>query len=218
MTSLYHALNITTLATWLSVAGFGVVGVVVPEWRSHPKILAVDAAPTNDEDFTLGDTRVAETAASSEESSSPEVIDSPATPPESPTLADHPPLPNVPIFSGLAAKAPAVDTSNRTSRPVSKSASTHTDRAATEASNAARFAAGHMPERPYPTEARSRNQTGSVVVEFVAGSDGRVISAKVKTPSPWPLLNEEAIRTVLGWSFPAGEVMTLERRIVFQLN
>jgi TonB family protein len=133
-------------------------------------------------------------------------------------LADHPPLPNVPIFSGLAAKAPAVDTSNRTSRPVSKSASTHTDRAATEASNAARFAAGHMPERPYPTEARSRNQTGSVVVEFVAGSDGRVISAKVKTPSPWPLLNEEAIRTVLGWSFPAGEVMTLERRIVFQLN
>ncbi len=218
MTSLCHALNITTLATWLSVAGFGVVGMVVPEWRASPQVLQVDAAPTNDEDITLGDTRVAENAAISEESSPSEVADTPATPPDSPALADHLPLPDVPSFPSVVAKAPAATASNRPARPVSKSASATSNRTATEASNAARFAAGHMPERPYPAEARYRNQTGSVVVEFVADSDGRVISAKVKKPSPWPLLNEEAVRTVLGWSFPAGGVMTLERRIVFQLN
>ena len=218
MTSLYHALNITTLATWLSVAGFGVVGVVVPEWRVSPQILQVDAAPANDEGFTLGDTRDAETAASSEESRPPEVTDTPAIPPDSPALADHPPLPDIPSFSDVVAKTPTPIASNRQPHPVSKTASASSNRAAAEASNTARFAAGHMPERPYPAEARSRNQTGSVVVEFVVGSNGRVISAKVKTPSPWPLLNEEAVRTVLGWSFPAGGVMTLERRIVFQLN
>lgn len=218
MTSLYHALNITTLATWLSVAGFGVVGVVIPDWQTHPTILAVDTVTADDEGFTLGDTRAAETAASSEESNPPETADTPATPPDSPALTDHPPLPDIPSFPSVVAKPPAPNSSNRQPRPAGKSASAAPGRAASEASNAARFAAGHMPERPYPAAARSRNQTGSVVVEFTVGGNGRVTSATTKTPSPWPLLNEEAVRTVLGWSFPAGGVMTLERRIVFQLN
>ena len=218
MTSLYHALNITTLATWLSVAGFGVVGVVVPEWRPSPKVLAVDAAPTSDVDFTLGDTRVAETAASSVESRSREVTDTPATPPESPTFADHPPLPDIPSFPSVIAKAPSATASNRQPRPPSKSASATSNRSATEASNAARFAAGHMPARIYPAEARRKNQTGTVVVEFTVDPSGRVVSANAKTPLPWPLLNEEAVRTVLHWSFPAGAAMKLQRPIVFQLH
>ena len=34
MSPFLHAVNIGTLALWLSAVGFGVVGVVTPGWRS----------------------------------------------------------------------------------------------------------------------------------------------------------------------------------------
>ncbi|MEI8038378.1 MAG: hypothetical protein WCJ14_08310, partial [Verrucomicrobiota bacterium] len=55
MTSPLHALQIGTLATWLSVAGFGAVGVLVPD-----RPAAIDASPGIPatrllaQDFTLG--------------------------------------------------------------------------------------------------------------------------------------------------------------------
>jgi TonB family protein len=61
-------------------------------------------------------------------------------------------------------------------------------------------------------------QTGTLVVEFTVDATGRVISAYAKSPSPWALLNQEAVRTVRGWKFPPGAVMTLQRPIVFQLR
>jgi outer membrane biosynthesis protein TonB len=44
------------------------------------------------------------------------------------------------------------------------------------------------------------------------------ISAYAKSPSPWPLLNAEAVSTVRSWRFPPGGVMKLQRPIVFQLR
>ena len=213
MTSFIHALNIGTLATWLSVAGFGAVGVMAPQWRSEPKVTPLVQAQSGEDTFTLAGASLAEVAVES----SPSEAQYPA-PPQPPVVTPSAPLPDVPSFPSVVDNAPAPTASNRQPRPAGKSTRSTSNRSTAEASNAARFAAGHMPERPYPAAARSRNQAGSVVVEFVAGSDGRVISARVKTPSPYPLLNEEAVRTVLGWSFPAGSVMTLERCIVFKLN
>jgi protein TonB len=103
-------------------------------------------------------------------------------------------------------------------RAVGKGPNPKVAAASREASNAARYTAGHMPARSYPAEARRQNQTGTVVVEFTVDPSGRVISATAKSPSSWPLLNAEAVRTVLSWSFPAGGVMTLQRPIVFQLR
>ena len=85
-------------------------------------------------------------------------------------------------------------------------------------SDAARLAAGRMPPPSYPPEARRKGQSGTVIVEFTVDASGRVISARAKSPSPWPLLNNEAVRTVRRWKFPPGGVMKLQRPIVFQLR
>ena len=85
-------------------------------------------------------------------------------------------------------------------------------------SNSARLAAGRMPAPTYPAAARRGGQTGTVVVEFTVDTSGRVIAAHASKPSPWPLLNDEAVRTVRRWKFPPGEVMKLQRPIVFQLR
>jgi protein TonB len=75
-----------------------------------------------------------------------------------------------------------------------------------------------MPAPVYPAAARRGGQTGTVLVEFTVDSSGRVISAVAKSPSPWPLLNAEAVRTVRKWRFPPGGIMKLQRPIVFQLR
>ncbi|MEN9974189.1 MAG: hypothetical protein RLZZ282_195, partial [Verrucomicrobiota bacterium] len=55
MTSLVHSLHIGTLATWLSVVGFGSVAIVVPNHSAAP-VPRVDVLETQltSEDFTLG--------------------------------------------------------------------------------------------------------------------------------------------------------------------
>ena len=85
-------------------------------------------------------------------------------------------------------------------------------------SNNARIAAGRMPSPAYPPYSRRNLQQGTVVVEFTVDQNGKVISAYAKKPSPWPLLNQEAVSTVRLWRFPPGGVMTLQRPIVFQIR
>ena len=75
-----------------------------------------------------------------------------------------------------------------------------------------------MPPPVYPAEARRRGQTGTLLVEFTVDAAGRVIAASAVTPSPWPLLNQEAVSAVRRWTFPPGSVMKLQRPIVFQLR
>ncbi len=72
-----------------------------------------------------------------------------------------------------------------------------------------------MPAPSYPAEARRKKQTGTIIVRFAVDSNGRVTAAVAKNPSPWPMLNQEAIRTVLRWKFPPGDFITIERPIVF---
>ncbi len=85
-------------------------------------------------------------------------------------------------------------------------------------SDAKRLAGGRMPPPSYPSAARRGGQTGTVLVEFVVGEDGRVVSAHAKSSSPWPLLNDAAIRCVRTWRFPPGKVTKFVRPIVFKLN
>ena len=75
-----------------------------------------------------------------------------------------------------------------------------------------------MPAPSYPPYSRRNHQEGSIVVEFCVNSSGRVTAAFAKNPSQWPLLNQTAVRTVMSWSFPPGDFITLERTIVFKLN
>lgn len=231
MIALGHPLNIGTLAIWLSVSGFGLVGWLVPSPEPPPR--KVDRVPEliiTNEGFTLGGDPAPEVA-------NPSPLAEPVPvplPPELPEIAEIEPLPPVP---SLPAAAPAADprpsagspAASGASRPSSSSGSGNRNAGASGAgnrsgsgssglSNSARIAAGRMPSPTYPPYSRRNNQQGTVIVEFTVDRNGRVISAYAKKPSPWPLLNQEAVNTVRLWKFPPGGVMTLQRPIVFQLR
>src|ERR1019366_3312343 len=78
---------------------------------------------------------------------------------------------------------------------------------------------GQQPAPEYPREAVLAQQEGVVVVRFVVGKDGRVLSADAVSPSPWPLLNQAAIRAIRDtWQFAPGPVRSYEVSIQFQLR
>lgn len=240
MNPLLHTLNIGTLATWLSVGSFGTVGVLIPAWQAgHLDPLKSEIETLSVEpDISLGDPDSTEPTSSSAAAESHTLAEETLPlPPEIPELSEHSPLPEIPE---LPAPAPA-KTSAANNAPPRKSTATsshnatrpststggNTNRTGVAAngspggsgmSESARLAAGRMPPPVYPSEARRKGQTGTVMVEFVVDSSGRVISAYAKSPTPWPLLNHEAVRAVRRWKFPAGTVMKIQRPIVFQLR
>lgn len=244
MQSIIHSLNIGTLATWLSVAGFGTVGVAVQP-GGHPQRAApaVEETILSDADFRLGDVADPGQPEGSGGGGAPvEAIEMPpetpaVEPPELPELAEFAPLPEIPALPAPAAVARRAESSPRTtaaSQRAGGSSSRSTSGAATSRgggsasasggsgsggmSASARLAAGRMPAPNYPASCRRKGQTGTVVVEFTIDRSGRVISAHAAEPSPWPLLDHEAVRTVRKWKFPPGDIMKLRRPIVFQLR
>jgi TonB family protein len=78
---------------------------------------------------------------------------------------------------------------------------------------------GRQPAPQYPRQALRERQEGSVVVQFSVGENGRVMAAETVDPSPWPLLNEAAVRTVRQqWRFSPGSVRVYEVSIRFEMN
>jgi protein TonB len=265
MQALLHSMNISTLATWLSVGGFGTVAVIVPPWEPGPQVALVEETSIIDDDFTLGDGGDAETT---EEAGGPALSEQPETlpqslpetlptPPELPAMEEFSPLPEIPelpaapapeeemapkpaIKPSPAASSRKVESTPRASTSSSRSSSSTRSGGSTKnngsvngksgntgsagngsgsgMSDATRLSKGRMPSPSYPSESRRKGQTGTVMVEFTVDSSGKVISAYAKSPSPWPLLNNEAVRTVRRWKFPPGGIMKLQRPIVFQLR
>ena len=77
---------------------------------------------------------------------------------------------------------------------------------------------GKQPAPPYPPQARKQGQEGTVVVRLAVGEDGRVLSANAFVPSPWPLLNAAAERTVQErWKFHPGPARIYDVAIRFEL-
>lgn len=239
MTPLLHSLQISTLATWLSVVGFGAVGVAV---RNREPVRTPDSGFLETvwipEDIVLG----GESSPASEEPIEETTESTPAetlpAPPDMPDLAELDPLPEIPEIPPAEATSPPRESPRISRQPTPTANDSPSPRPSARRqassgapsqgnpkpgggsgmSNAARLAAGNMPSPTYPAEARRKGQTGTVLVEFTVDASGRVISAYAKSASPWPLLNEEAVRTVRRWKFPPGGVMKLQRPIVFQLR
>jgi periplasmic protein TonB len=156
--------------------------------------------------------------------------------PEPRPAREKPPLPDRPVVKRSEAPKPAAHANPApASRPAAqpmpasgKPTSTNADRLTGQLaapakkppglSKAARLAAGRMPPPGYPASCRSNRQEGTVIVEFTVNPEGRVTSASAKKNSPWPALDQAAIRAVFGWKFPPGEAMTLSRPITFKLK
>ena len=240
MTRIFYALNIGTLATWLSVAGFGSVGIALH--GGGPRALEEKPRDRFDElqsialteDFDVGDPP---DAAATEAGSAAELPEEALPqPPQMPELAESGALPEIPeLPEPVAAAAPSPPVSKpmpkestrlkpATGRspqgPTTSPGKTGAGGSAgsTGQSDADRLAGGRTPSPSYPAEARSKGQTGTVLVEFVVGADGRVISAYASRPSPWPLLNERAVSAVRRWKFQPGSVAKFTKPIVFKLN
>ncbi len=188
-----HALNIGSLAFWLSVTGFAAVAICVRS--SIPTITFPGGGQATEvgEDFTIGEVTDAPAGETAPPETAPAEGEPLPSPPEIPARATFAPLPQIPI-----SPAPA-------------------GRPASGMSTAARLAAGRTPGPAYPSQSRSEGQSGTVVVQFTVDTDGRVAAASIYSSSTWDLLDHEALRTVKTWVYPPGDVMTLIRPIVFQL-
>lgn len=238
--SLTHSLNIATLATWLSVGAFGAVGI----WLSKPKPfdISIGHQGTDSEssfsEVSLGTPDADGTPESTPTEQSATDLAQPPIMPEQVNLSPLPDLPTPADAPAMSDDKPAAQTPATQARSPQKPSSTpNTANAGGKRSGArglpngnpgstgtgggaesSRLAAGRMPAPIYPAEARRNGQAGKVLIEFTIDTAGRVTSAFPKSPCPWPLLNEEAARTVRRWKFPPGPAMTVQRAIDFQLR
>jgi periplasmic protein TonB len=256
MNPITHLLNICTLALWLSVAGFGTVGMLVSQSPLGKGPTKPKEPPLIKQDFTFSVLPAFEEVAP-ESPAEPELTEPSPEPPPMPEIAMPevlPEIPNIPQPSVARAKPPLPDkpaverkealkpvarakpttAARPAAQPVpasGKPSSTNTNNltgpakaSATPAkkppglSKAARLAAGRMPSPSYPASCRRNRQEGTVVVEFTVNPEGRVTAAFAKKNSPWPELDQAAVRAVFGWKFPPGEAMTLSRPITFKLK
>lgn len=233
MHSLTHALNIGTLATWMSVAAFGSVGVMLGRAVHLPLVAEVAGVELMQTPLELESVDVADSMnKASDQSAAVESIELPAPPEMLPAMQSEA-LPEVPDMPKTEVKkvsemikSPAKPASKPAVKPQRSSAVAGNPSAGNNASasgaatmsNAARLAAGRMPAPRYPSEARSKGQAGTVLIEFTVDPSGRVSSAHIASPCPWSVLNEEALRAVRNWKFPPGSVMTFKKPIVFKLR
>jgi TonB family protein len=78
--------------------------------------------------------------------------------------------------------------------------------------------AGKQPAPEYPWRAQNEGQEGVVNVRFTVAENGRVITAAAVNSSPWPTLNDSAVRTIRNrWRFSPGAPRTYEVAIRFVL-
>jgi len=233
MSGTLHAVQIVTLAGWVSLAGVCAVVQTVKPWQAMPAPAAevvpppivltdiVMDAPSGDAVEVVRPEGLPALPSTEDWSSPPELADASGLLPlsEVPSL----PLPRAAAEPVAAAKPTTRASAARSSAPAGRSgastgASIGAGRGGGGGDASARLASGRMPVPRYPDAARRGGQTGTVLVEFTIDTDGRVVSAFAKQPSPWPLLNEEAVKTVRRWKFPPGGVMKLQRPIVFELR
>lgn len=78
---------------------------------------------------------------------------------------------------------------------------------------------GRQPAPEYPYRAKREGQEGVVKVRFTVGENGQVLSAESAGSSPWPMLNDAAVRVVRDrWQFRPGLPRHYEVSIRFQLT
>jgi TonB family protein len=211
--------DVTATVLWSLALTIGLIGFVIPYARPFPpqkKEIAINAE-TLEVQLTrdLIPARVTQPQAS--------VPPAPAALP----VSDAPALTPVAELSAVAFALPVEAPSQVV--PVAAAAisapAVHTNAAAVpQASPVPRqLVFGHgearQPAPEYPYRARREGQEGSVKVRFSVAETGQVLAAEVVGPSPWPLLNEAALRVIRErWRFAGGALRLFEVSIRFQLD
>ena len=205
-----------TLVCWLGCMAVGVLGLVIPYVRPSPPAPAAEPVIVETMKIELQDEPNPETAAVFEPKT--------ATPPETMNLTKIPapipvtqPSPSIAFALPIEAPSRIVDARNavpdRTEPEVAKGA--------THAPELLTFGQGEgiQPAPEYPLRARRAGMEGTVLLRLTVDEEGRVVAVKMESPSPWPLLNESATRTVRErWRFSKGKLRVYEVPIRFELT
>lgn len=210
--------SVTAAVVWISCVAVGVIGFVIPYAR--PMFAAKALPPIQAQIVHV-------------QLTSPDYVPSPAAAvaPQPPRLEKASLPPAAPALTPVAAPSATVAFALPIKGPTRVVESREAAYAA-PANEPQRAAAnstpvpltfgvgeGIQPAPEYPARAQREHQTGVVQIVLDVGRDGRVTSAEVAAPSPWPLLNEAALRAVREkWRFSAGPERRWIVPIKFQLR
>jgi len=229
-----YALNVITLAAWLSAGLGAMIGFSVrQDWTVAFAVKPKPLSMMTSIDIAPPDAPQTEETIASEEPADTTLIPvtaQVATPPPMPEITPMATLPEIPELPAPVIKKVATQVAppatNRPQTKVSEANRPATENKATgntppAAATSLSFGngAGRQPAPSYPLQARRSNQQGTVLIEFIVGTDGKVLSAWVKTPCPYELLNNSALSTIRSrWKFAAGAARRYKIPIVFRLN
>jgi TonB family protein len=215
-----YASQILALAVWLTCVGMGATGLTVgwpklPERKAEPP--AVQA--------TLIEAELHQNAPSQAVSIPDQVPTPPAEqPPQPPDLPDLPPLPELPAFVEKVAPVapqPKMEAKVQKTAPVRETTQRSASSTGTPTVQNLTMGQGEgrQPAPAYPRDALSHRQEGTVYIQLLVGTEGQVLSAEVWQASPWPMLNDAALRTVRGsWHFSPGPVRLYRVPIRFRIQ
>lgn len=211
-----YAAQILVLAVWITCAGMGAMGLAVG-WPALA-VRHVEPQPIQAELIETQLQQDAPAAAAAPPELSP--VPSAETPPQAPDLPDLPPLPQLPEF--VEKVAPVAPQTKPETKARTSPARVNTERptgSPTVQNLTMGVGEGRQPAPEYPRDALSRRQEGTVMIQFLVGAEGQVLSAEVWQASPWSLLNDAALRTVRGrWHFAAGPVRLYRVPIRFRIQ
>jgi periplasmic protein TonB len=225
-----HPVAVFTLVFWSLCLGVGLFGLAFPYPHSHPTVSKEEPMQSRPLEIELSPPPVrlpSETSSRSE----PTVLAPPTLAPTLvPLVIDR--VEVEPLFEAqqpkiserLAArdeKISALGTTSARSVPVETVAS----QSALAPSASLKVETlilgqgqGKQPAPEYPAAAKRLGQEGTVVVRFDVNGQGQVISAELQQPSPWPLLNQSALRVVRErWRFLSGGVRRFVVTIRFEM-
>jgi periplasmic protein TonB len=212
--------SIVAAAIWTSCLAIGVIGIVIPYAR--PVLAKKEERPLQAQllnvELTTDPIPPLETSAPPPEILTPPAISEPVAPPSAPAL--------IPVAAPSSAIAFAVPVAGPTRVVTAEQASyaipMEVARAEAPAPVVKQLTFGHGEGKQpieYPARAESEGQEGIVRILFTVGVDGRTVSAEIASRSPWPLLNEAALKAVRErWRFKPGPIRRYEVPINFKLR
>jgi protein TonB len=196
---------IATLVLWLVCLAVGAGGLYLQ--YPHPDLPVTPMEPVRADlikaDISKASEPKPEMGAVSDSLQTP---DQPPTTPSPPAEAPPINVPSAPPLAAVAAPSPSIAFAQPVEaapRPASAPAKVAPPSPLAPRQLTYGEGEGDQPSPEYPLEAQLARQEGTVVVRFTVGPNGRVQKVEANVPSPWPLLNQSAVRAVREtWSRP----------------
>ena len=212
-------IGIFTLVLWLAGAVVGVLGFILPYERPHP--------PRHDQPVLVQQLQVEltqepipkpDSTPPSQSLSPPPMPDEIKPPPMDQTIAVAQPAPTIAFVLPVDGLTRVVDAQNADYRSTASNSASANPSPMPQPLTFGE-GEGKQPAPEYPRKSVREGQEGMVVVRLAVDETGRVRSAEAASPSPWPLLNEAAVRTVRErWRFRSGPERLYDVPIRFELT